>query len=88
MSGGNQSLIGWVDDTTDVWDVYQVWIPSGKILNAILSYPSTEDFDLYLADSTVSFAYDSSEYSIQIANGMILHDTSVYVISSITSMYM
>lgn len=82
LSSGNQSLIGWVDDTTDVWDVYQVWIPSGKILNAILSYPSTEDFDLYLADSTVSFAYDSSEYSnpeIVSSGGTNISSGGVYV---------
>ena len=63
LLSSNQSTIGWVDDTTDPWDVYEVWIPSGNILGVEMSFPTTEDFDLYLADSALSFSYDSSEFS-------------------------
>ena len=63
LSSNNMSTIGWVDDTTDAWDVYEVWIPSGELLSVELSFPTTEDFDLYLANSALTFAYDSSEFS-------------------------
>ena len=63
LSSSNSSEIGWVDDITDVADLYKVWIPSGEILTVVMNFPSTEDFDLYLTDSAVTFSYDLSEYS-------------------------
>ena len=63
LSQNNGSYIGWVDDTTDPEDLFEVYIPSGDILTVEMSFPNTEDFDLYLVDSAVTFAYDVSEFS-------------------------
>jgi hypothetical protein len=59
----NSTYNGWVDDTTDPEDLYLITIPSGYILNVSMSFASTEDFDLYLADTNLTYAYDLSEYS-------------------------
>ena len=38
-------------------------IPSGDVLTVTLSFPTTEDFDIYILDSTMSFTYAYSWYS-------------------------
>ena len=63
--GNSQSYIGWADDTTDPQDVYEVVIPTGKLLNATMSFPNTNsstDMDLYLTDTGLN-TLDYSWYS-------------------------
>ena len=63
LNAVNSSNIGWMDDTTDPDDLYFISIPSGYIINVTLAFSNTIDFDLYLADTALNFAYDSSEFN-------------------------
>ena len=51
---------GWVSDTTDSDDVYSISVPSGYGITASLAFASNNDFDLYLADPTYSWAINYS----------------------------
>ena len=82
LSSSNMTTIGWVDDTTDPEDAYLVWIPSGDVLTVTLSFPTTEDFDIYILDSTMSFSYAYSWYSnpeVVSTSGTNISSGGVYV---------
>ena len=61
-SGTTGGVTGCVD-ANDAEDLYKVTTSSGKDVDIELVVPAGADFDLYIVDSAVTFAYDRSEYS-------------------------
>jgi len=53
-------FLGTIDTTADVYDVYQVQMAGGQSATLLLADPTTNDFDLYLYDTSGN-TLDSSE---------------------------
>ena len=50
-------------DTNDPEDLFKVTTTAGKDVDIELVVPASADFDLYIVDSAVTYAYDRSEYN-------------------------
>ena len=61
-SGSTGGLTGCVD-TNDPEDLFKVTTTAGKDVDIELVVPASADFDLYIVDSAITYAYDRSEYN-------------------------
>lgn len=83
--GSHSQYTGFVDASTDLYDWYNISVPTGYNISASISFGTSNDFDLYLRDSNNSTNIDYSWYTnpeLVESNGTVVGGSNVYVVVS------